>query len=266
MPITPNICPDLSDAYGGYPTYPLPDAYIKKLVFTWSSVTTVTIGPGKCRDSLDVANIAVPALLTASSAAVGPNALDAGVIEASKWYAAWVISKADGTAASLLSLSATAPALPAGYLHKRRIGWVYSDASKEFRRFFCDGISTRRTYYYNNNTKPSLVALPASWNIAWQTLSLRAFVPPTSKIVSLVWNSDFDSVLYLELRTTGSDIVTYGLSPYILEFYRDGQWLRTSHPLGCLFVTNDSQEIDWRTYPANSPGISIAVIGWTEEV
>lgn len=40
------------------------------------------------------------------------------------WYAVWVIAKADGTAAAMLSLSITAPTLPTGYTYATRVGMV----------------------------------------------------------------------------------------------------------------------------------------------
>lgn len=52
------------------------------------------------------------------------NALDAGTIAVSTWYAIWAIAKADGTTAGLASTSATSPTLPSGYTYKARIGWV----------------------------------------------------------------------------------------------------------------------------------------------
>ena len=69
-----------------------------------------------------------PVALSINSAAVGANGLDAGVLAASTWYSVWVIwNGAD--AAGLLSLSATAPTLPAGYTHKARVGWIRTDAT-----------------------------------------------------------------------------------------------------------------------------------------
>lgn len=59
----------------------------------------------------------------------GANGLDTGSFAASKSYHAFVIAKADGTAARIASLSATAPSLPSGYVYKRRLGMWLSDAS-----------------------------------------------------------------------------------------------------------------------------------------
>jgi hypothetical protein len=50
------------------------------------------------------------------------------VLAVSSWYSKWVIWNGTTTAA-LLSSSATNPALPTGYTHKARTGWVYTDSS-----------------------------------------------------------------------------------------------------------------------------------------
>lgn len=55
------------------------------------------------------------------------NGLDTGALAASTWYSVWVIAKADGTTAGLLSLSATTPTLPSGYTFKARVGWIRTD-------------------------------------------------------------------------------------------------------------------------------------------
>lgn len=61
----------------------------------------------------------------------GANGIDVGGANsqtASTWYSVWVIWNGT-TTAGLLSLSATAPTMPAGYTHKARVGWVRTDAT-----------------------------------------------------------------------------------------------------------------------------------------
>lgn len=68
--------------------------------------------------------------LAINSASVGANGLDTGALAASTWYSVWVIyNPTTQTVAGLLSLSSTAPTLPAGYTHKARVGWVLTDAT-----------------------------------------------------------------------------------------------------------------------------------------
>lgn len=67
--------------------------------------------------------------LTVDTTASGANGLDAGALATSTWYSLWVIAKADGTKAGLISLSATAPTLPDGYVYKARVGWIRTDGT-----------------------------------------------------------------------------------------------------------------------------------------
>lgn len=66
--------------------------------------------------------------LSIDSAAAGANGLDTGALATSTWYSVWVIWNG-ATTAGLLSLSATAPTLPAGYTHKARVGWARTDGT-----------------------------------------------------------------------------------------------------------------------------------------
>lgn len=63
------------------------------------------------------------------AAGSGNGGLDVGSKIAGAWYSVWLIGKADGVTDALLSLEATAPAMPSGYVLKRRLGWRLTDAS-----------------------------------------------------------------------------------------------------------------------------------------
>lgn len=102
-------------------------------------------------DILSVQNVILSTLnLVANAAVNGANGLDVGAQTASTWYAIHVITNASGSlSASLLSLSATAPTLPAGYTLFRRVGWVRSSVSNIFVQFFTTG----GTIYYTDPTQ-----------------------------------------------------------------------------------------------------------------
>lgn len=67
--------------------------------------------------------------VTINTAASGANGLDLGSIATSTWYAVWIIAKADGTTAGLISASDTSPSMPTGYIYKTRVGWIRTDAT-----------------------------------------------------------------------------------------------------------------------------------------
>ncbi|MEN6550208.1 MAG: hypothetical protein ABFE07_29540 [Armatimonadia bacterium] len=75
--------------------------------------------------------------LTLNSAGSGANGLDTGALVNATWYYIYLILKpATETVASLLSASATAPTLPAGYTIKRRVGAVYYLTASGLRKFY----------------------------------------------------------------------------------------------------------------------------------
>jgi hypothetical protein len=56
--------------------------------------------------------------------ASGALGLDTGAEAADAWYYIWIIAKVDGTVSAILSASATAPTMPAGYTLKRLVSMV----------------------------------------------------------------------------------------------------------------------------------------------
>ena len=66
--------------------------------------------------------------VSVSVGAAGLGGIDTGSAAANTWYSVWIIS--NGSAIyGLLSLSETAPVMPAGYTFKARVGWILTDGS-----------------------------------------------------------------------------------------------------------------------------------------
>ena len=101
--------------------------------------TKIDVAAGQATDDTNVASMTLAATATIDTGTVGANGLDAGVLALSSWYHAYVIAKLDGTTAGLLSTSATSPTMPSGYVFKRRIGSVKTNASTQFLAFFQNG-------------------------------------------------------------------------------------------------------------------------------
>lgn len=105
--------------------------------------TTVDVGAGSARNSLNTLDINLAAtlrgILQASGAwAAGDNQnkLDTGAKAINSTYHVFVIRKtSDGTGDILFSLSATAPTVPSGYSGFRRISRIATDASGNIRAF-----------------------------------------------------------------------------------------------------------------------------------
>lgn len=119
-----------------------PRGYINGLNLVWTSATTVTINDGVCRNedagSPRNMTLAAPIVKSLSAWAAGNNngGLDTGAATASTWYHVHLITKdSDGSADALLSLSPTAPAMPAGYTSRRRLGAIYANGAIEIIGF-----------------------------------------------------------------------------------------------------------------------------------
>lgn len=143
-----------------------------------------------------------------NTAAAGAGGLDTGALAASTWYSVWRIGKADGTRSWLISLSATAPTMPAGYTHKARVGWIRTDGTANkfplvFKQY------GRRVQYApiagaNLTTLPSMASGAAgSFNSSYVAVATGAFIPPTAGVIAGI----------LIISGGGSNVTGAGVSP-----------------------------------------------------
>lgn len=122
-------------------------------VATWTSVSTVTIGVGACRDKTDSYTIRVAAPLVANIAIVGAGGLDTGVEAPSTFYSIFVIADSTGVnpVSSLLSTGGDNPTLlPPGYDIYRRVGYVRNNSSSDFREYVTYGQGAERSIQYRD--------------------------------------------------------------------------------------------------------------------
>jgi hypothetical protein len=99
--------------------------------------TRIDVAAGVCADDTAQAVMSLAAGAV-DFATAGPDGLDTGAIAAGTWYHIFAIMKGDGTTKRLASAS-LAPALPAGYVYKRRLGSVKTDATAHLLPFFQKG-------------------------------------------------------------------------------------------------------------------------------
>jgi len=159
----------------------LPTNYIEGLKAVYNTASTVDIETGSCRDDSDTVDITVGSTLTADITAGGANGLDTGSEANSTWYYLWVISKADGTAAALLSTSSSSPTMPSGYLYKRLLGAVRNDGSGDFYPFNMTTKRTTRRFYYeipiaDSRLRVDLGALTTA--AGWTDADCSKAIPP----------------------------------------------------------------------------------------
>lgn len=128
---------------------------------------------------------------TINTANTGLNGMDVGTLPASSWVYVWAISNG-ATVGGLISTSATAPTMPAGYTYRYRIGAMPTDGSSNFYRTMQKG--TRAKYVVTpatNTAAPrAIVAISGSGvgNPSTPTYvgySVSAIVPPTASLLHL---------------------------------------------------------------------------------
>lgn len=181
--------------------------------FNWLSASTVSIGTGGektvVRDKNDTFNISVIGEVgPINIAASGANGLDIGVEAANTWYAVFLIADSTGSnpVAGLLSLSSSAPTLPAGYDKFRRVAWVRNNSSGDFWKMNQRGDGIDRTYNYDVE-RSELLALSGGNAGSFTAVPLDTWMPPTSRFVLLRLGFDTANAAdLLNIRPTGSSV------------------------------------------------------------
>lgn len=164
------------------PVVQLPYAQLTGLVPLRASATTLSVSAGTCWDSTSTFGMVLPLATTLNTAVVGANGIDVGALAASTWYYVFLI--ADETnylpVATLLSLSATAPTLPAGYSLFRRIGSTLSTSGSAVRSALIYGSGAQRQYVYVT----PIAALSAGTSATYVGVDLTVAVPPISNTIA----------------------------------------------------------------------------------
>ncbi|KKL95613.1 hypothetical protein LCGC14_1852840, partial [marine sediment metagenome] len=94
----------------------------------------IDVGPGACRDDADSYDLKNTSTITIDITVSGVNGLDTGSEAASTRYYIWIIEDVDSdTIAGLLSISDSAPTMPAGYTIQHNTGSIWNDADSNFQ-------------------------------------------------------------------------------------------------------------------------------------
>jgi len=150
--------------------------YVNGIELVKTAAKTITMAAGAARDSSNTNDIILDAIVTINGATVGANAVDIAALVASSFYAVYVIGDSTlyESTAGLLSLSATAPILPAGYDMSRRVGWILTDGSANILQFWQYGEGQERMYYYD----VAISELSGGSATTFTAVDLATSVPP----------------------------------------------------------------------------------------
>jgi hypothetical protein len=137
----------------------LPKNYVTGLYYALGTDTDhdIDVETGSCRDEDNSSDIIHTGPTTFQlDGTAGPNALDTGSPANNSWYALYIISKDDGTVATVASLASTWGAVTktnlTGYSYGRRIGYLRTDGSANlvwFRQ--AKNGQRKRWHYWDNN-------------------------------------------------------------------------------------------------------------------
>lgn len=121
--------------------------------------------------------------LTLNAATTGANGIDTGALANNTWYYIFLISNGT-TVASLLSLSATAPTLPSGYVYFMRVGAVRTLGAATFVRILQRGQKVVYRVVTGSVTPnyPSMITGASGDPNAptYTSVAVANFVPPTA--------------------------------------------------------------------------------------
>lgn len=119
---------------------------------------------------------------TINAAVTGINGLDTGALANNTWYYVYLIHTG-AVSAGLLSTSATAPTMPAGYTFKYRIGAFRTGGAATFHRMRIRGNRGQYTPVSGSVTTVFPVFLTPGVGGFPQTVTVNGFWPPTANAV-----------------------------------------------------------------------------------
>lgn len=204
--------------------------------------------------------------LTINAATTGANGLDTGSLANNTWYHIWLISNGLTTAA-LLSLSATSPTMPSGYVYKYRIGAQKTGGSATFNRVIQRG---KRAQYVvvTGSVTPNLPILfnSASGNVGtptWTSLTVaNVFVPGTAKEIDFIVTSTSSSGSQVTIMAPNNNYGAFGSLTNPPAFASQMQNDGGVHNQQGAFVLESAA-----IFYANSSATMVgACLGWTDAV
>lgn len=138
--------------------------------------TKIDVATGVCRDSTDTYDMINATAFTIDASVIGKNGIDTGTFAASKLYYVHLISDpvSGQTTGGLISLSATAPILPFGYVAFRMIGYAVTDGSVHFYPMYNSGDQNARMFTFDS---PVATSVTAGTSATYAAINLSTLVP-----------------------------------------------------------------------------------------
>ncbi len=202
--------------------------------------------------------------------AAGANGLDTGSFTANTWYYVWVIyNGVTATAAGLLSASATAPTMPAGFTYKARFGAIRAGAGPAFLNMMQKG--RRAQYLVGTFGGNALAAAPNIVNgtagtysdtaPTWATPSISNFVPTTASVIGLIVTNAWNGGAVGNMSVAPN--VNYGGLASV-----NPPWLRMNSSIAGGLCSTLWMELEGTTiaWTSSASGGAISCFGWEDNI
>lgn len=232
-----------------------PQDFIQGLRLSWSSVTQVTIGGGRCADSTGRQLIRNTSTLTVDITASGAGGLDTGSEANSTWYAVYLIAGPSGIA-GLLSTSATSPTKPAGYPFARRVGWIYNHTN-DIMNFIQSGQQALRRIFWVETPSDYLNVLTTGSDNSGANVDCSSRIPTTASTAYFRFYAATGPTSNISIRPQEGATVTW------MALKGDGS--RQDYYTGEL-PCGVSRGFYYKTWGSgvNQSQLTADVLGWTE--
>ncbi|WP_434723058.1 hypothetical protein [Mesorhizobium sp. RIZ17] len=243
----------------------------KNLKIATTSIAAVTITADQLvlEDTLGNTYRASSVNVSYATGSAGVNGLDSGTVTASNWYHEWVIfNPTTTTLASLISLSSTAPTMPAGYTFKARVGASYYDASAKLR--FKVQYDRRAQIVVGTNPSTALIAASGTSGSptvpTWTAVAVGGFVPPTAATVRLALSgfSANPNAYIIAAPNNSYGAATSSTNPPPLQ----APVKNSGEAIGIYSTTQGEFMLESTNiyYASASTGSALAVVGWEDNL
>ena len=204
------------------------------------------------------------ASLTINAATNGANGLDTGSLTTDTWYNVFLISNGT-TVSGLLSLSATAPTMPSGYIYAYRVGAALTDGSSHFMRTIQRGNRAQYTVVGGSNTASlPVLAIGAAGSTSVPTyvaVAVGGFVPPTASsiIFTNFGGANSEHIIVAPNSSYGAETSTTNPPPFRQT---NGAGVGENGAIGSLVL--EGSNIYWAN--TGNAGDMIQCVGWEDNL
>lgn len=235
-----------------------PRGHIAGLKLAYNSTTLLSIGEGVCRDESNSSNIVLASGLTRGITAtwnVGNGGLQPGLtLTASRWYSVWALGAVGFSVGDVMfSDSATAPVIPLPYNTRRRIGWIWVNASSQITPFL--QVGEQVTLNTGNTTADVIIAMSGVDTL----ITLPA--PPNTDVMLRAWSSATAGTYKIRIDPT---FVSFPTTPVADTSTINGSAGTVGGNFHLNLMTDASSQIHAINSGGSSLNLRLTVRGWID--